>query len=60
MASQFKETNMREQVIENLIAKAPSKEAIKAIELADIISDMILFHTRVRINGDKMMQPWED
>ena len=52
--------NMREQVIENLIAKAPSQEAIKAIELADVISDIILFHTRVRINGDKMMQPWED
>ena len=51
---------MREQVIENLIAKAPSQEAIKAIKLADVISDMILFHTRVRINGDKMMQPWED
>lgn len=31
----------------------------KALEIADTLSDMILFHTRVRENGINMLQPWE-
>ena len=32
----------------------------QAVEIADRISDMILFHRRVRKNGDEMMKVWED
>ena len=31
----------------------------KALEIADTLSDMILFHARVRENGINMLQPWE-
>lgn len=31
----------------------------KALEIADTLSDMILFHTRVRENGINMFQSWE-
>ena len=36
-----------------------TEEARKGIQLADELSDMILFHTRVCENGKKMEQPWE-
>ena len=30
-----------------------------ALATADKLSDMILFHSKVRANGTQMMQPWE-
>lgn len=32
----------------------------QALLTAHKLADMILFHKRVRENGTKMMQPWED
>ena len=40
--------------------RAKTEEARKGIQLADELSDMILFHSRVYKNGKKMEQPWED
>lgn len=40
--------------------RVKSEAGIMALEIADKISDMILFHTRVRRNGIKMMQPVEE
>ena len=41
--------------IENLMDKVESEEAKEAIRIADEISDMILFHRRVRENSIRMM-----
>lgn len=45
-------------VIQSLMARVKTEEAKKGIQLADQLSDMILFHTRVLENGKKMEQPW--
>ena len=42
------------------MGRVKTEEARKGIRLADELSDMILFHTRVCENGKKMEQPWED
>ena len=34
-------------------------KAKEALNIADKLSDMILFHSRVRDNGVAMMKPWE-
>ena len=31
-----------------------------AIDIADKLSDMILFHRKVRKNGDEAMKVWDD
>ena len=41
-------------VIQSLMARVKTEEAKKGIQLADQLSDMILFHTRVLENGKKM------
>ena len=46
-----------ENSIRALLARARTKEAREGIQLADEISDMILFHTRIYNNGRKMEQP---
>lgn len=46
-------------VIQSLMARAKTEEARKGIQLADQLSDMILFHTRVLENGKKMEQAWD-
>ena len=40
------------------MGKVQSEEARQALKIADELSDMILFHKRVRENGNAMMQPW--
>ena len=47
-------------VIHALMSRVKTEEARKGIRLADELSDMILFHTRVRENGKRMEQSWED
>lgn len=47
-------------VIHALMSHIKTEEARKGIRLADELSDMILFHTRVCENGKSMEQPWED
>ena len=42
------------------MGRVKTEEARKGIQLADKLSDMILFHSRVCENGKKMDQPWED
>ena len=49
-----------ENSIRTLFARAKTKEAKEGIQLADELSDMILFHTRIKENGEKMEQPWDD
>lgn len=47
------------KVIQSLMARVKTEEARKGIQLADQLSDMILFHTRVLENGKKMEQAWD-
>lgn len=56
ISSQAADTN----VVHAFMGKAQSSQAEKALTIADELSDMILFHSRVRENGMAMMEPWED
>lgn len=47
-------------VIRAFMGKVKTEEARQAIQMADEISEMILFHTKVFRNGRKMEEPWED
>ena len=42
------------------MGKVQSEQAKQALQIADELSDMILFHKRVRENGNAMMVAWED
>ncbi len=49
-----------ESVVHVFMGKVTSRQAKEALLIADKLSDMILFHRRVRENGTVMMQAWED
>ncbi len=42
------------------MGKVQSEQAKQALQLADELADMILFHKRVRENGNVMMTAWEE
>lgn len=42
------------------MGKVTSSGGKHALKTADILSDMILFHSKVRKNGSKLSQPWEE
>lgn len=46
--------------VNTFMGRVKSKEAQRGIEIANELSDMILFHTRVYENGKKMEKPWEN
>ena len=54
------EKPMDTNVMHAFMGRVKTEEARKGIQLADKLSDMILFHSRVCENGKKMDQPWED
>ena len=43
-------------VIHVFMGKVESEQAKNALQIADKLSDMILFHSRVRENGAEMME----
>ena len=47
-------------VVHAFMGKVQSEQAKQALQIADEISDMILFHKRVRENGNAMTDAWED
>lgn len=47
-------------IIHAFMGKVDSEEAKEALRIADRLSDMILFHDKVRKNGTAMSEPWED
>ena len=47
-------------VVHAFMGKVKSEQAKQALQIADELSDMILFHKRVRENGNAMMVAWED
>lgn len=46
-------------VVHAFMGKVDSEQAKNALEIADKLSDMILFHSRVRENGEAMMEAWD-
>ena len=52
--------NPTKNSIRSLLTRARTKEAKEGIQLADEVSDLILFHARVKKNGEKMEQSWDD
>ena len=51
---------MTDTDINELVAKAKTAQAEASIRLANEIADLICFHSRVRKNGEALMQPWEE
>lgn len=47
-------------IVHAFMGKVASKQAENALTIADKLSDMILFHRRVRENGTAMMEAWEE
>lgn len=47
-------------VVHVFMGKVQSEQAKQALEIADELSDMILFHKKVRENGNTVMTAWED
>ena len=46
-------------IVHMLMGKVESEQAKNALRIADTLSDMILFHNRVRENATVMMEAWE-
>ena len=47
-------------IVHVFMGKVKSEQAKQALVIADELSDMILFHKKVRKNGEAMMIAWED
>ena len=45
--------------IESLKNRVKTEESKKALDIADHLSDLILFHKMVRWNGTEMMKPFK-
>ena len=56
---QVPEVATETDVINTFMGRVETEEAKEALRIADEVSDMILFHNRVRKNGLAMMQPLE-
>ena len=46
-------------IVHAFMGKVESKQAKEALQIADKLSDMILFHRKVRENGMTMLETWE-
>lgn len=46
-------------IVHAFMGKVDSEQAKEALQIADRLSDMILFHRKVRENGTEMMESWE-
>ena len=53
------EVPVKMDVIHTFMGRVETDEAKEALRIADEVSDMILFHSRVKENSIKMNQAWE-
>lgn len=58
--TKISKANSDTNIVHAFMGKVQSEQAKRALQIADELSDMILFHKRVRENGDAMMVAWED
>ena len=54
-----KAQKIAEEIMKKLKRKTNLGNSKEAIEKADILSDMVLFHRKVRENERKMKEEWE-
>ena len=54
------EDSVDTDMVRAFMGKVESPEAKEALHIADALSDIILFHSRVRENGISMMKSWEE
>ena len=54
------EVPQENNIIHAFMGRVTSEGGKNALAIADKLSDMILFHSKVRVNGTQMMQPWEE
>ena len=47
-------------VVHAFMGKVESEQAKNALKIADTLSNMILFHSKVRENGTVMMEAWDE
>lgn len=47
-------------VVHAFMGRVKTPAARRGIEIADELSDMLLFHSKVYENGKRMEKPWED
>jgi transcriptional regulator with XRE-family HTH domain len=52
-------TPVESDIVHVFMGKVDSEQARTALKTADMLSDMILFHKRVRENGASMMEVWD-
>ena len=52
-------TSIERDIVHVFMGKVDSEQARTALKTADMLSDMILFHKRVRENGAAMMEAWD-
>ena len=56
---QFPENPVEKDVVHAFMGRVETEDAREALQFADEVSELILFHERVRKNGTNMMQPVE-
>lgn len=49
-----------DRAVQNMLNRARSHAAKEAMTIAVDLADRIIFHARVRKNGEEMMKPFED
>lgn len=54
------EVPQENNIIHAFMGRVTSEGGKNALAIADKLSDMILFHSKVRANGTQMMQSWEE
>ena len=52
------ETPQENNMVHAFMGRVTSKGGTEALAVADTLSDLIIFHARVRENGTQMMRPW--
>ncbi len=57
--ARFPEIPQDNNIVHAFMGRVTSEGGKNALAIADKLSDMILFHAKVRANGTQMMQPWE-
>jgi hypothetical protein len=59
MIMSIPDTSVERDAIHALMGKVETSNAREALKEADKVSNLIVFHNRVRRNGNKMMHPME-
>lgn len=57
--TKVRENTTDTDIVHAFMGKVDSEQAKEALQIADSLSDMILFHRKVRENGTAMMESWE-